>query len=357
MTSTALNSFLIAAADEPSARAAEPPVARRVPKTDEVHGDTRVDDYFWLRDKRNPEVAAYLEAENAYTDAVMAPTQPLQDALYKEMLARIKETDVNVPYRKGGYFYYSRTEQGQQYPIYCRKRGSLDAPEEVTLDLNGLAEGQKFMALGAYQVSDNGSRLAYTTDATGFRQSPLYVKDLGTQPLLPIRVERVGSVAWAADGQTLFYTVEDEQTKRQYRLYRHRLGTEAHDLVYEEKDEAFNIGVGRTRSQKYLILGMGSLTTSEARYLPADHPAGEWRMIAPRIPDQEYDVEHHGDLFYIRANDTGRNFRLVAAPVASPGREHWKEVVPHRADVMLEGVDFFRNHSVLFEREGGLTEL
>jgi oligopeptidase B len=357
MTSTALNSFLIAAADEPTTKAAEPPVARKVPRTEVVHGDTRVDDYFWMRDKKNPEVAAYLEAENAYTDAVMAPTQPLQDALYKEMLGRIKETDVNVPYRKGGYFYYSRTEQGQQYPIYCRKRGSLEAEEEVTLDLNRLAEGQKFMALGAYQVSDDGSRLAYTTDATGFRQYTLYVKDLGTHALLPVRVERVGSVAWAADGQTLFYTVEDEQTKRQYRLYRHRLGTEAHDLVYEETDEAFNIGVGRTRSQKYLIVGMGSLTTAEARYLRADDPAGEWRVIAPRIPDQEYDVEHHGELFYIRVNDTGRNFRLVSAPVASPGREHWKEVVPHRADVMLEGVDFFQNHSVLFEREGGLTEL
>src|SRR5262249_41274855 len=238
MTSTALNSFLIGAADELSAKVAEPPVARRVPRTDEVHGDTRVDDYFWLRDKKNPEVAAYLEAENAYTDAIMAPTRPLQDALYKEMLGRIKETDVNVPYRKGAYFYYSRTEQGQQYPIYCRKRGSLEAAEEVTLDLNRLAEGQKFMALGAYQVSDDGSRPAYTTDATGFRQYTLYVKDLAAEALLPVRVERVGSVAWAADGQTLFYTVEDEQTKRQYRLYRHRLGTDTHDLVFEEKDEA-----------------------------------------------------------------------------------------------------------------------
>src|SRR5262249_5424193 len=197
----------------------------------------------------NPEVAAYLEAENAYTDAVMAPTQPLQDALYKEMLARIKETDVNVPYRKGAYFYYSRTEQGQQYPIYCRKRGGLEAPEEITPALTRLAEGQNFMALGAYQVSDDGSRLAYPADVTGFRQYTLYVKDLGTQALLPVRVERVGSVAWAADGQTLFYTVEDEQTKRQYRLYRHRLGTEAHDLVHEEKDEAFNIGVRPTRRQ------------------------------------------------------------------------------------------------------------
>jgi oligopeptidase B len=357
MTITALNPLTLAPPDEPPAAAPQPPVANKVPRVDEIHGDHRVDDYFWMRDKQNPDVARYLEAENAYTDAVMKPTEGLQEALYKEMLARIKETDVNVPYRKGGYFYYSRTEQGKQYPIYCRKRGSLDAPEEVTLDLNRLAEGQKFMALGAYQVSDDGTRLAYSTDTTGFRQYTLFVKELGTQALLPVRVERVGTVAWAADGQTLFYTVEDEQTKRQYRLYRHHLGTEAHDLAYEEKDEAFNIGVGRTRSQKYLILGMGSLTTSEARYLPADEPAGEWKEVAPRLPEQEYDVDHHGDRFYIRTNDAGRNFRLVSAPVASPGREHWKEVVPHRPDVMLEGTDFFKDHYVLFEREGGLTHL
>jgi oligopeptidase B len=357
MTITALNPLTLAAPDEPRATTPQPPVANKVPRVDEIHGDHRVDDYFWMRDKQNPDVARYLEAENAYTDAVMKPTEGLQEALYKEMLARIKETDVNVPYRKGGYFYYSRTEQGKQYPIYCRKRGSLDAPEEVTLDLNRLAEGQKFMALGAYQVSDDGTRLAYSTDTTGFRQYTLFVKELRTQALLPVRVERVGTVAWAADGQTLFYTVEDEQTKRQYRLYRHHLGTEAHDLVYQEKDEAFNIGVGRTRSQKYLILGMGSLTTSEARYLPADDPASEWKEVAPRLPDQEYDVDHHGDRFYIRTNDAGRNFRLVSAPVASPGREHWKEVVPHRPDVMLEGTDFFKDHYVLFEREGGLTHL
>ena len=334
----------------------KPPVAQKVPKVDVVHGDRRQDDYFWLRDKANPQVAAYLEAENAYTDAVLKPTEPFQDALYKEMLGRIKETDEEPPYRKGGFFYYSRTEEGKQYPIYCRKQGSLDAPEQVTLDLNALAEGKKFMSLGAYTVSDDGRRLAYSTDDTGFRQYTLFVKDLTTGATSPKLAEKVGSVAWAADDKTLFYTVEEEQTKRQYRLYRHALGATAHDLVYEEADQAFNIGVYRTRSKKYLILGMGSLTTSEARVLPADQPTAEFKMVAPRLHDQEYDLDHHGDYFYVRVNDTGRNFRLVRTPVGSPGRESWREVVPHRPDVMLEGADFFQHHYVLSERENGLPE-
>jgi oligopeptidase B len=336
---------------------ATPPVARRIPKLDAVNGDRRQDDFFWLRDKKDPAVAAYLEAENAYAESVMKPTEGLRESLYKEMLARIKETDVNVPYRKGGFFYYSRTEQGQQYAIYCRRKGTVDAPEQVTIDLNRLAEGQKFMALGAYTVSDDGRLLAYSTDNVGFRQYTLYVKDLETGEVKETVAERVGTVAWAADNRTLFYTVEEESTKRQYRLLRHELGNERHEPIYEEKDEAFNIGVGRTRSEKYLILSVGSLTTAEARYLPADQPAAEWKLLAPRIPDQEYEVDHHGEFFYIRVNDRGRNFRLVKAPLTSPGRDDWREVLPHRSDVMLEGMDLFRNHCVLLEREHGLPQL
>jgi oligopeptidase B len=332
----------------------EAPVAPRIPRVDIVHGDQRLDDYFWLRDRQNPEVAAYLEAENAYADAVMRPTEALQEALYQEMLGRIQETDMGVPYRKGAYFYYSRTERGRQYPIYCRKRGSLDAPEEITLDLNALAEGRGFMALGTYVVSEDGRLLAYSTDDTGFRQYTLFVKDLGTGELLATRASRTGSVAWAADDATLFYTVEDEQTKRQHLLYRHRVGEGAHDLVYEEADEAFNLVVGRTRSGAFLILGIGSHTTSEARFLAADQATGEWVLVAPRVPGEEYDVDHHGGSFYIRVNDKGRNFRLVSAPVASPGRESWTEVIPHRPDVMVEGMDFFKDHCVLWERQDGL---
>jgi oligopeptidase B len=334
-----------------------PPVARKVPRVEEVHGDLRTDDYFWLRDKANPEVAAYLEAENAYTEAVLKPAVSLQEALYQEMLGRIKETDMKVPFRKGGFFYYSRTEKGKQYSIYCRKQGSLEAPEQVTLDLNVLAEAKAFMALGAYAVSDDGSLLAYSTDDTGFREYTLYVKDLRTGAIKETVAEKVVSVAWAADNETLFYTIEEESTKRPYRLYRHRVGARAHDVVFEEEDLAFNIGVGRTRSDTYLILGMGSHTTSEARFLPAHTPEGEWTLIAPRVHDQEYDVDHHGESFYIRVNDTGRNFRLVKTNVASPGREHWQEVVPHRLEVMLEGSDFFKHHYVLFERENGLPQM
>ncbi len=335
----------------------KPPVARVVPRVTEVHGERLVDDYHWLREKENPEVRGYLEAENAFADAVMRPTEAFQATLYTEMLGRIQETDQNVPYRQGRFFYYSRTEQGKQYPIHCRKEGRLDAPEEVTLDLNGLAEGKPFLALGAYQVSDDGSLLAYATDDTGFRQYTLFVKDLRSGELLERVADRVGSVAWAADDRTLFYTVEEESTKRQYRLYRHRVGTDAHEIVHEEGDAAFNVGVYRTRSRRFLVLGAGSLTTSDARFLDAAVPHGAWRLLAPRIPEQEYEVEHHGEAFYLRVNDAGRNFRLVKAPVTSPGRESWTEVVPHRADVMLEAVDCFRDHLVLHEREGGLPQV
>jgi oligopeptidase B len=335
----------------------KPPVAKIAPKVTHIHGERLVDDYHWLREKENPDVRAYLEAENAYTDAVMEPSELFRQALYAEMLGRIQETDENVPYRRGGFFYYSRTEQGKQYPIYCRKKGHLEAAEEVTLDLNRLAEGKAFMSLGAYEVSDDGSLLAYATDDTGFRQYTLFVKDLLTGDLLEKVADNVGSVAWAADGRTIFYTVEEEPTKRQYRLFRHRVGAPGHDLVYEETDLAFNVGVYRTRSRQYVVLGIGSLTTSEARFLPAAEPHGEWLLVAPRIPEEEYDVEHHGAFLYIRANDRGRNFRLVRAPVASPGRESWTEVVPHRPEVMLEGVDSFHDHLVLFEREGGLPQI
>ncbi len=349
MSTIALNP---AVADE----SVTPPAARKVHKVETLHGQPWADDYFWLRDKPNPDVAAYLDAENAYTDAVMGPTQALQAALYKEMLGHIKETDLSVPYREGGYFYYSRTEEGKQYPIYCRKKGSLDAVEEVTLDLNALAEGQKFMAIGAYTVTDDGSLLAYTTDNTGFREYTLHVKDLRTGELRKETAEKVGSVAWANDGQTLFYTTDDP-AKRPYRLYRLRLGSPLpRDLVHEEKDELFRVGVGRSRSKGYVFLGIGSHTTSEVRYIPADQPAAEWKVVAPRRHEHEYEVDHHGDRFYIRTNDKGRNYRLVSAPVADPRPENWTEVVPHRPDVMLEGLELFKNHYVLLERERGLPE-
>ncbi len=340
------------AADSP----AGPPAAKKVPRESILHGDTRVDDYFWLREKEDPEVIAYLEAENAYTEAAMAPTKALQESLYEEILGRIKETDLSVPYRKRGHYYYSRTEEGKQYAIHCRKTGSLDAPEEVTLDLNALAEGKAFLGLGDYEVSDDGNLLAFSTDTTGFRVYTLHVKDLRTGALAEESIPGVVSVAWAADDRTLFYTVEDE-AKRPYRLYRHALGADAHDLVYEETDERFELFVARSRSGAYLFAVSESHTASEVRFLSAADPTGAFRVVVPRSEEHEYEVDHGGDRFYIRTNRGGRNFRLVTAPVSDPREANWKEIIPHRADAMLAGVDVFSKHYVTFEREGGLPHL
>jgi len=334
-----------------------PPTARKVPTTTECHGERRVDEYAWLRDRSSPEVKTHLEAENAYTAAVLAPLAPAREALYGEMLARIKETDVGVPWRRGEWLYYARTEKGLQYPIRCRRRDRPGAPEEVTLDLNVLGRDEPFMALGAYELSDDGRLLAYSTDNRGFREYTLHVKDLETGRVLETVAERTGAVAWAAQNRTLFYSVEEESTKRHHRLYRHELGSDVHDLVFEEKDPAFNLGVERLRSGAYLCLDISSLTTSEAWLLPADEPRGDWRLVAARVPEQEYEVDHRGSELYIRVNDIGRNFRLVRAPVECPGRETWQEVIPHRASVMLEDLSLFRDHSVVFEREDGLPHV
>jgi oligopeptidase B len=334
-----------------------PPVAKKVPKTTQVNGRTLVDNYFWLRDKKNPEVKAYLEAENAYTDAVMKPTEAFQKRLYDEMLGRIKETDVGVPYKKGDYFYYSRTEAGKQYQILCRKKGNLDAPEEVVLDVNELAKGQTFMALGAFAVSGDGNLLAYSTDNTGFRQYVLGVKDLRTGKVFSDHAEKVGSVVWANDNKTLFYTVEDD-AKRQYRLYRHAVRTLGpDDLVYEEKDERFDVEAGKTLSEAYIFLISGSHTTTEVRYISADQPMSDWKVMEPRKQDVEYYPDHNGDFFYIRVNDTGRNFRLVKAPVSDPRSQNWQEVVGHRSSIMLDDVTFFKNYYVRYERENGLPQI
>ena len=351
---------LIAADDKPapSSNALTPPVANKVHTENHINGGNLVDDYRWLREKSKPEVAQYLEAENAYTDAFMKPTEGLQKKLYDEMLSHIKETDVNVPWRYGSYFYYARVEAGKQYAIHARKKGSLDAPEQITLDVNELAKNEKFMSLGGYHISDDGNLLAYSTDNTGFRQYRLHVRDLRTGKDLPDTAEKTGSIEWANDNQTLFYTVEDS-AKRQYRLYRHKLGTDSKndDLIYEEKDERFDLSADKTRSGKYLLLTSGSHTTSEVRYLEADNPSGQWKLIAPRQQDVEYYADHLGDRFYIRTNDKGRNFRLVSAPVGDPGKNNWKEEIPLRSDVMLSGFEPFQDFYVLLEREKGLPQI
>ena len=342
-----------------SSISALPPTARRQQTVNTFHGHRLTDDYAWLREKTSPEVIAFLEQENAYTRAVMKPTEDLQAKLYDEMLSHIKETDISVPFRDKDYFYYSRTEQGAQYPIYCRKHGSLEAEEEVILDMNQLAIGESFMALGALTVSDDGNLLAYSTDTTGFRQYTLHIKDLRTGEVLPDQAQRVGSVVWAADHRTLFYTVEDEETKRQFQLYRHVV-SEPQDkdaLVYEEADERFNVGAGRTRDGEYLVLESASHTASEEQFLPAADPQGRWTLIEPRRENIEYYSDHREGLWYIRVNDTSRTFRLITTPVATPGRAHWRELIAHREDVMLEELDLFQSFAVLVERSNGLPHL
>jgi oligopeptidase B len=332
-----------------------PPRATPEPVEAIVHGTRLVDEYRWLRDKDSARVRSHLETENAHTRAVMAFTEPFQETLYREMLARIQETDMDVPYRYGAFEYYGRTEQGKDYPILCRR--ALDDPaEQVTLDMNTMAEGHEFFALGAYDVSPDARLLAFSTDVTGFREYTLQVKDLSTGGILPLRVEKARSVAWANDSATLFYVVEDD-AKRAYRLYRHRLGSAAHDLLYEETDERFSIGVDETRSSAFVILTSHSATTSEVRFVPADRPDAPLTLAVPRRQEHEYYVDHRGERFYILTNDRGRNFRLVTAPVNAPSEANWSELIAHREDVMLEGIDLFSGHYVLHERRGGFPRL
>jgi oligopeptidase B len=348
-----------------------PPRARREAVESILHGDRRVDDYAWLRQKQSPEVLAYLEAENSYAAALLAPTEALQEKLYKEMLGRILQTDLSVPYRLRGYLYFTRTEQGKQYPMYYRRPDAASASEplseELLLDLNELAEGHSFLGLGGFEVSADNHFLAYWTDTTGFRQYTLQIKDLRSGALLGERMGRVTGVAWASDHRTLFYTVEDAVTKRSHRLYRHALGSAEPDvLLYEELDERFRLEVERSRSGAYLFLVSASHTTSEVRFLRASEPLGPFALIDPREDGHEYYVDHHpagsdpaasGGIFYVRTNSLGRTFRLMAVPVGEPRREFWRELIPNRPQVMLSGVAAFENHLVLSEREDGLPYL
>jgi oligopeptidase B len=347
----------VSAQDGNSSMMLQPPPTEKKPKITEINGDRLVDNYFWLREKTNPAVVAHLEAENAYTAAVMKPTEALQDKLYNEILSHIKQTDTNVPYRWGGYFYYTRTVEGKQYPIYCRKQGALTAPEEILLDLNELAKGQKFMSVGTFAPSDDGTLLAYSTDNTGYRQYTLQVKNLRTGELLPEKIERVDDLAWATDNKTLFYVTEDAVTKRNDKMFRHVLGSDKYELIYDEKDELFDIGVQRSRDKAVIMLGAFSKTSTEFRYIPANDPNAAWKTILTRQADHEYDVEHRGDLFYIRTNKGAKNFRVVTAPVSDPAEKNWKEFVAHRPLIKVDGVDLFKDHAVLSEWENGLQQI
>ena len=331
------------------------PIAEKKPEKLVKHNDERIDNYFWLRNQEDPEVIAYLEAENDYTKAKMASTEGLQKKLYDEMLSRIKETDLSVPYRKGDYSYYSRTEEGKDYPIYCRKQGSLDTQEEIILDQNKLAEGYEYFSIGILSVSPNHNILAYSVDTSGAEQYTLFFLDLTTRKLYQESITNTYySSAWGNDNQTFFYTKIDD-TNRPYQLWRHTLGSNAADvLVYQEDDESFFLSVGKTRSQAYILMDLDSQITSEVHYLNADNPTGEFQIIAPREAGVEYGIEHHSDRFYITTNEEAINFKLMEVPVTAPGKENWQVVIPHREDIMLSGVSAFEDHLIIFERKAGL---
>lgn len=337
----------------------QPPVARRIPHPITQHGETRNDPYFWLRERDNPDVIAYLEAENRYANATLSHTADLQARLYAEMRGRIKETDQSAPVRNGDYWYYTRTEEGRQYPIYCRKRGSLDAPEEVLLDQNALAVGEVYCRIGVFKPSPDHRLLAYSVDTSGNEQYTLFIKDLDSGELRPDRVPNTYySVEWANDNRTLFYNVLDA-AMRPYQVLRHTLGADATGdvLVYHEPDEAFFVAITKTRSTAYLLLELGSTSTREVWFGRADQPDAPFTVIAPRRHGIEYMVEHHDDRFLIVTNEDAQNFKLVEAPVATPGHEHWRELIGHRPTVLIDGIDAFRDYLVLYERERGLRQI
>jgi oligopeptidase B len=333
-----------------------PPVAKRVDHREVRHGATVVDDYFWLREKSNPEVIRYLEAENAYTESLTKNLQPFQEALYKEMLGHIKQTDLSVPERRGDFYYYTRTEEGKQYPIHCRKKGS-DEKEEVLLDLNELAQGHKFVGLGVFELSDDQNLLAYTTDYVGFRQFSLHVKDLRTGEILSDTTERVDSVQWAADNRTLFLTTEDAVTKRADHLWRHTLGEKTFEPVYEEEDELYRIRLNKTRDKQYLMLEITSTDTNEVCYLHASQPQAEFAVFLPREKKHRYELDHREGLFYIRTNKDAKNFQIVTAPETAISPKNWKVFVPHSDDVLVESVDLFRSFAVSLEKTQALNRM
>lgn len=347
---------LSAVAIDPNA--ATPPVAKKVPHKLEQHGETRIDDFFWIKDKTNKDVLKYLEAENAYTATLLKPTVPFQEKLYKEFLSRIKQTDQDVPVRDRGYWYYSRTVEGKQYPIHCRKKGTTDAPEEVLLDGNELAKGEKFFKFGSRRVSDDGQLLAYSTDITGFNEFVLFIKDLKTGKLVEDKLVKSPQFEWSADGKTLFYLTEDD-AKRAHKVWRHTLGTpkEKDTLLYEEKDELFWLDLWKSRDGKYLFHSSVSYGSTEVRFLPTDKPVDEWKTIAKREADHEYDVSHRDGTFYIRTNKKATNFKIVTCPVDKTDPANWTDLAPYDPKLYIEGISLFKNHAVLSARVGGLTQL
>ncbi len=346
-----------------AAPALTPPDAEKQPHTVKApFGATRTDDYYWLRDdtRENPKMLAYLNAENAYTDQVVAPLKPLEDTLYKEIVARIKQDDASVPARDRGYWYYTRYETGKDYPIQARRKGSMDAPEEILLDINVMAEGKNFFDVGDADVSQDNHLLAWAEDDVGRRQYVIRFKDLRTGQVLPDRIENVSpNVVWADDNRTLFYVENDPDTLLTVRVKKHVLGTPASSdvLVYEEKDDSFYMGVGRTRDDKFLTIELHSTVSSETRYAPAANPQA-FTLLAPRARDVEYDADHFNGRWVIRTNDAGaKNFKIVTAPTDATARSQWTDWVAHDDAVLVEGFELFDGFSAIAERSNGLERI
>ncbi len=338
----------------------KPPVAKKVPKADTLHGDVRIDNYHWIRDvdRKNPEVIQFLNEENEYTGSYMKPMEALQETLYNEMIRRIKETDEDPPYKEGDFWYYSKTEKGKQYPIYCRKKGSLDSRERIYFDQNELAEGSRFYRVATMERSPDQDWLAFSVDTNGSENYVLQIMNMGDGDMMRERVENTESMVWAMDSQTLFYTVEDS-AKRPYRVFRHTFGEDVKndELVYEETDALYTVGVGRSRSDKYIFIVSSASNSDEWRYISAESPEEQFKLIAPRRPEFEYSVDHNGDYFYIRTNKEATTFKLMKAPVSDPGEQNWIDLIPHRKEVTLEGTDFFKDFMVVYEREKGLQKI
>lgn len=342
------------------AQKAEPPVAEIIPKELTIHDHTRIDNYFWLNQRENPKVIAYLEAENAYKDAVLKHTEALQERLYDEILGRIKKTDMSVPYKESGYYYYTRYEEESEYPIYCRKKGDMEAGEEILLNVNEMAKGYDYYSVAGHTVSPSNKLIAFGVDTVSRRKYTIYFKDLTTGELLPDQIPITsGRAIWANDNKTVFYALKDEVTLRSYKIMKHVLGTDVSQdkFVYEEKDDTFGTYVYKTRSKKFIIIASSQTLSDEYRFLDADTPDGQFKIIQPRERGLEYRIDHYKDMFFIRTNYKAENFKLMATSIHKTRKENWKDVIPHRKDVLFQDFEVFEDFLAVNERIKGLPNI
>ncbi|WP_242204605.1 S9 family peptidase [Aestuariivivens insulae] len=337
------------------------PVAKKIPEQLKIHNDIRIDNYYWLNDRENEDVIAYLNAENDYTKRMMQHTEGFQKALFEEMKGRIKEDDTTVPYKLNGYWYLTRYETGKDYPVYVRKKDSLEAPEEILFDCNVMAKDHAYFNLGGISISPDNTMAAFSTDIVSRRQYTIQIKNLITGELYPDKITNTtGSATWANDNKTLFYSRKDEVTLRSHKIFKHTLNTnETEDAeVYHEADETFNTFVYKTKSRKYIVIGSSSTLTTEYRFLNADMPNGEFKVFQERTRELDYSISHYGDHFYIIANSDGAtNFKLLKTSELQTEKKYWEELIPHREDVLIEDIEIFKNYLVVNERENGLNRL